>query len=77
MEEKILSILREIKEEIVHYSGTQMLEDEVIDSFDVMEIVAAIEDVFEIEIDPDLIISENFATVSAIVEMVNSCMNEA
>lgn len=70
MENRIRQILQEIKREILTYTGTHLLEDEIIDSFDVMDIVAAIEDEFEVEIDPELIIAENFSTVESIVEMV-------
>lgn len=77
MEDKIRKILKEIKEEILNYSGKNMLEEGVIDSFDVMEIVAALEEEFEIEIDSDLIISENFATVDTIIEMMKKSMKEA
>lgn len=76
MENRIRNILGEVKADILRYSGTQMLEDKIIDSFDVMEIVAALEDEFGIEIDPELISAENFATVKTIIEMVQASLKE-
>lgn len=74
MEEKIRKILNDINEEIIMYEGSDLLEDKVIDSFEVMEIVAALEESFNIELDPDIIISENFANMQSIIEMMKKCL---
>ena len=74
MEEKIRKILNDINEEIIMYEGSDLLEDKVIDSFEVMEIVAALEESFNIELDPDNIISENFANMQSIIEMMKKCL---
>ncbi len=74
MEDKIKSILCEINDEIVTYDGDDLLEEKIIDSFDVMEIVAALEDEFEIEIDPDYIVTENFKNMQSIIDMMKKCL---
>jgi len=76
MEEQILRILGSINEDISSYKGGNLLEDEVIDSFDVMQIVAALEEEFNIEIDADYVIAENFASIQTIINMVRQCSKE-
>ena len=48
MKEKILEILTEINEDIAGYEGDGLLEDGIIASLDVIEIVSALEDEFGI-----------------------------
>ncbi|MBR2696493.1 MAG: acyl carrier protein [Parasporobacterium sp.] len=72
MKEKILSLLMEINEEIGEYEGESMLEDEIITSLEVIEIVSALEDEFGITISAKNISKANFATVDSICEMVES-----
>lgn len=70
MKEKIIAILNEINEEIVEYTGDNMLEDEIITSLDMIEIVSALEDEFEISITAKYINKDEFATVDSICELV-------
>ena len=72
MKEKVLSILLEVNEEIGDYQGDSMLEDEVITSLEVIEIVSALEDEFGIVISAKNISKENFATVDTICDLVES-----
>lgn len=72
MKEKILELLLEINEEIGEYEGDSMLEDEVITSLEVIEIVSALEDEFGITISAKNISKENFATVDSICALVES-----
>ena len=72
MREKVLSILKEVNEEIPEYEGDALLEDGIIASLDVIEIVSALEDEFGIVIAAKNITKENFATVDSICAMVES-----
>ena len=70
MREKILSILTEINEDIPTYEGGGLLEDGIIASLDVIEIVSALEDEFGIVITAKNITKENFASVDSICALV-------
>ncbi|MBO4834893.1 MAG: acyl carrier protein [Lachnospiraceae bacterium] len=72
MREKVLSILKEVNEEIPEYEGDALLEDGIIASLDVIEIVSALEDEFDITIAAKYITKENFATVDSICALVES-----
>lgn len=76
MEEKILEILEEHCEEALDYDGDSMMEDGVIDSFTVINVVSDLEDEFDIEIDAKYVIAENFRNKEAIIELVRKLLEE-
>ena len=69
MEEKILEILKCINEDILTYDGNSMIVDGIINSFEIIEIVAEIEEKFDIEIDTENLIAENFENKDTIIKM--------
>ena len=70
MKEKILKILKDINPDIDYDSETQLVEDGLFDSLEVMSIVSDLEDVYHIEIDPDDVVAENFNSVKTILKIV-------
>lgn len=70
MEDKIMEILQEINEEIPNYKGDNLYEDRLLDSFQVIELVEQLEDTWNIEIPPEMIVMENFASKDAIISLV-------
>lgn len=72
MKEKVLEILLEINDEVEDYQGDNMLEDEIITSLEVAEIVTALEDEFDITISAKHINKANFASVDSICSLVES-----
>lgn len=76
MEKRVKKVLNEISEEICKYQGERLLEDRVIDSFDVMEIIAALEEEFGFEIDANCVIIENFENSKSIVMMMEKILKE-
>ena len=68
MQERILEILSEYCEEALTYNGDSMMEDGIIDSFTVINVVSDLEDEFDIEIDAKYVISENFRNKEALVQ---------
>lgn len=77
MEEKVLEILEEYCEEALDYTGENMMEEGVIDSFTVINIVSELEDVFDIEIDARYVVAENFKNKEAIMDLVRRLLEEA
>ena len=70
MEEKVLEILEEYCEEALDYTGDNMMEEGVIESFTVINIVSELEDVFDIEIDAKYVVAENFRNNESIIDLV-------
>ncbi len=76
MEEKIIKILGEINEDILNYNGDNLYKDGVLDSIQVIEMVAEIEEKLDIEIEPEMVILENFANKDAIISFVKGIMEK-
>lgn len=74
MREKVINILKEINEDILTYDGNNLLGDGIIDSFQIIDIVSSIEEMLDIEFNPDYIVESNFRTVDAIVSITDKIM---
>ena len=70
MKKKVLEALSKVNSEIAYHTDSNLVQEGIIDSFDIMNIVKEIESSFGIELDPDDIIIENFNTVDAIVNLI-------
>lgn len=70
MKEKILAFLGEINEEILTYTGTNMMGDDLIDSFELITLISNLEEEFDIEIDAEYVTVENFANKDSIIDLV-------
>jgi len=56
----LLEILQEMHPEVDYLTHTTLIDDKVIDSFDVITLVAEINDRLDVSIPPEEIIPENF-----------------
>lgn len=74
--EKLLEILTDINEEVDFANEPALVDDEKIDSFDIMRIIAALDDAFGIHIDTGDIEPENFNSVQSILELVQTYKNK-
>lgn len=74
MKEKVLEILAEVNEEILDYDGDNLVESGLLDSFQIIDLVEMFEETFDIEIDAELVIVENFQTKEAIIEMLEGIL---
>ena len=70
MREKIVEILKDIDEEIVSYDGESLIEEGLVDSFTIMEILTDIEDQLGVKIPDEKILPESFVSIDKIVELV-------
>lgn len=66
----VLEVLKSIKEDVDFESSTDFMEDGLLDSFDLVNLVSELEDVFDIEIRGVDIIPENFTSIETITELV-------
>lgn len=72
MKEKIIEILTEICPGVDFENETALIDDEVIDSLDIVSIVGELMDAFDVEISVDDLLPENFNSVDAIAELITS-----
>ena len=64
-------ILYSVSENAKKYSGCDMIEDGILESVEIMEIVSEIEENFNLSIPPELIIPEYFASLDTLEKLVN------
>ncbi len=76
MEEKIFSILKEIRPEFDFEESDNFVEDGYLDSFDIVTLVSELETAFDIVIDGLDVLPENFETVQDICNMINKSGEE-
>lgn len=76
MKEKIMAILKDLREEVDFESETKLIDGEVLDSFDIISLVGELNDEFDIEINVDDLLPENFNSVDAMCELVKKLQDE-
>lgn len=70
-EAQILHILKEIQPDFDFEDGVDFVEEGYLDSFDVVTLVAEIEDKFGVSISALEIVPQNFASVTAIADLIH------
>lgn len=70
MKEKIVEILAEVDDELLTYSGENMLTDGVINSFELLALVEDLEDAFDIDIDASYVVEKYFGNKDKIIALM-------
>jgi len=74
MEEKILGILADINEELLTYTGNNMLEDGLVNSLSFVTLVSELEDAFDIDFDASLLGEEYFGNKDRIIQTIKELL---
>ncbi len=74
--EKLLKILSELHPEVDFETCTTLIDDKILDSFDIVTIVAEIDAEFDVSISAEELIPENFNSTQALYALVEKLMNE-
>ena len=70
MKEKILAFLTEIRPEFDFAASGNFIEEGMLDSFDIVSLVASLDEEFGISIDGIEIVPENFSSVDSIYKLL-------
>ncbi|MBQ6662824.1 MAG: acyl carrier protein [Firmicutes bacterium] len=76
MKEKILEILQEIRPDVDFLNENKLIDDKILDSFDIISIVGELNETFDVMIDAEELEPYNFNTVDAMVELVEKLSEE-
>lgn len=76
MRERILGALTSVNEEADFEGAQDFIEEGLLDSFDIVNLVSELEDIFDIEIGGADIIPENFGNLDRIARLVGKCKGE-
>ena len=70
MEKTIIAILNELRPEFVFSEPVNFIEEGMLDSFDVINLVDTLDNEFGISIDGSDILPKNFSSVDGIIELL-------
>lgn len=74
--EELLKILESVKPGVDYSNEKNLIDDEIIDSFDIVTIVSQINDAFDIDFPVNEIIPENFNSAEALYSVITRLENE-
>ena len=72
---ELLEALKRVNPNVDYLSDKRLYTDKLIDSIDMTGILAELEDTFDIEIDMEYIIPENFDSVDAMWKMIQELVD--
>ena len=72
MKEQLLQILTEAVPGVDFETETALVDDEILESLDIVTIVSEIKDAFEVEISVDDLVPENFNSVEAMLALIQA-----
>ena len=75
MKEKILEILNDLNPDIDYETETALVDDDLLDSFDLVSLVSELNDSFDINITVVDFVPENFNSLSALTALVERLSN--
>ena len=74
--EDVIEMLEDIQEDIDYQSCTTIIDDHMLDSFDILAIVSAADDEFDVTIPAKEIIPSNFNSAEALCALLNRLADE-
>lgn len=73
---RIIEILESVKDDLDYTKETALIDDELMDSFDVVAIIGSLSDEYDVTISVDDMTPENFNSAEAIAQMVDRLIEE-
>lgn len=68
--DKLLTILNDLHPDVDFEAENALIDGGILDSFDIVTIVAEIDDAFDVAIPPEELIPENFNSATALLNLV-------
>ena len=65
-----MKLIGDVNDDVLSYTGDNMVGDGIVDSFEIIEIISEIEEAFDIEIDAKYVTAETLTNVEGIVALV-------
>ena len=76
MREEIMEILEELRPDVEFENEKALIDDGILDSFDIVSLVGELNDAFDVSINVEDLLPENFNCVDAMVELVGHLQEE-
>ena len=73
--EELIRIMSEIRPDLDFTIENKLIDDDVLDSFDIIAIVSEVNDFFDIELNVNDLLPENFNSAEALYELITKVKN--
>lgn len=74
--DELLEILEELHDDIDYDTCTTLIDDKILDSFDIVTIVAEVNNVFDVQIPAEELKPENFNSAQALYALIERLEDE-
>lgn len=74
--EDLIRIMSEVRPDVDFETATTLIDDNILDSLNIISIVTEVNDFFGIEINVNDLLPENFNSAAALYELVEKLQNE-
>ena len=74
--EELMEVLEGLRPDVDFEAETGLIDNGILDSFDIVTLVTELSDTFDIEIKPNNLIPENFNSAAAMWELVQQLQDE-
>ncbi len=74
--EKLIKILKSLHPEIDYETCDSLIDDNIIDSFDIVTLISEINEEFDVAIPAEEIIPENFNSAQALWQLIERLLDE-
>ena len=74
--EDLLEILEELHDDVDYDTCTTLIDDKILDSFDIVTIVAEVNNVFDVQIPAEELMTENFNSAKALYALIERLEDE-
>ena len=76
MMNELMEILEELRPDVDFENETGLIANGILDSFDIVSLVTALNDAYDIEIKPNNLVPENFNSAKAMLALVEELQDE-
>ncbi len=74
--EELLEILKELHPEVDYETCTTLIDDKILDSFDIVSIISEVNEEYDVAIPAEEIVPENFNSAQALYALIERLMDE-
>lgn len=74
--EELLEILQDLHADVDFENCTTLIDDKILDSFDIVSLISEINEVFDVAIPADEIVPENFNSANALYALIERLEDE-
>lgn len=73
---ELLKIMEDVRPDVDFAKETELIDAEILDSFDIIAIVSEVNEVFGIEINVNDLLPENFNSAAALYDLITNLQNQ-